>query len=437
MTDDQGWDTATLEAMPHLTRILANNPSITYANSFVPNSMCCPSRASTLTGDYSHTTGVFGNKGSWGGFGAFTPAPEGHSTSSVNDTTTIATGMHDAGYRTALIGKYLNGYPGGKHWNYVPPGWDRWFAVATGVYYDYYAATNGHQSALFGSDPKDYITRVLQHRANAFITIPSTQPFFLYYATTAPHSPSTPDPLDVGRFAPSGYIHSPNFGVVEDGAPDYIQALSWDAEATAKADGFYAKQLDAIYGVDRSIGKLWSALPDTTVVLFMSDNGLMTGSHRWRPKEVPYNEAIRIPIRIVGKNLATPLSTTGHDGRIVLNVDVLPTLERLAGFTSGHTIEGLDMLTSDRGRFVLEHWSGESGLVPTYCGVRSRHWMYVRYNAQEEPVSEGLYDEANDPYEMNNLAVTDPTNPKLDVMRDGAAALCRESGGLYPPDWPF
>src|SRR5512132_162849 len=68
MTDDQRWDTVTSQYMPHLARILSQNPSITYTNSFVPNSLCCPSRTSTLTGDYSHTTGVYGNGGQYGGF---------------------------------------------------------------------------------------------------------------------------------------------------------------------------------------------------------------------------------------------------------------------------------------------------------------------------------------------------------------------------------
>src|SRR5512132_919224 len=68
MTDDQRWDTVNAQYMPQLSSILANNPSVTFTNSFVPNTLCCPSRTSTLTGDYSHTTGVYGNGGQYGGF---------------------------------------------------------------------------------------------------------------------------------------------------------------------------------------------------------------------------------------------------------------------------------------------------------------------------------------------------------------------------------
>jgi N-acetylglucosamine-6-sulfatase len=437
MTDDQRWDIATPKYMPNLNRILTDNPSITYTNAFVPNSLCCPSRASTLTGDYSHTTGVFGNAGTWGGFPSFTPPPVGFSTGAVNDHTTLAVDMHNAGYRTGLIGKYLNQYPG-HHWSYEPPGWDEWFAVGTGVYYHYHAAHNGTISPLFGGAPQDYITHVLREHASAFIERPSAKPFFLYYSTTAPHAPAVPNPLDVGRFNINGYTQPPNFGKAEAGAPDYIKNLPWGAVATADINAFHVRQLDAIYGVDRSIGVLWSELPDNTVVLFMSDNGYEWGSHRWGGKQVSYNESLRIPMSIVGKNLATPLPTTGQDGRIVLNVDVLPTLEGLAGVTPGHIVEGLDMLTSARSEFVIEHWGDvqEGGLVPTYCGVRSADWMYVKYG-DGEPVAEGLYDEINGPYEMNNLAVTDPTDPELQTLRDLARGLCRQSGGLYPPDWPF
>jgi len=100
------------------------------------------------------------------------------------------------------------------------------------------------------------------------------------------------------------------------------------------------------------------------------------------------------------------------------------------------------MLTSARQNFVLEHWNGgHLRQPPTYCGIRSAKWMYVRYNKSEEPVKKGLYDETADPWEMNNLAVTDPTDPavaaELHTMRDRAASLCQVDAGIYPDDWPY
>jgi N-acetylglucosamine-6-sulfatase len=277
-------------------------------------------------------------------------------------------------------------------------------------------------------------------------------PFFLYYAPTAPHDPAIPDPRDVSRFDLQGYAQPPSYGRAEAGAPNFIRDLPWSSDKAERIASFHRHQLNSAYGVDRSIGQLWTALPDNTLVLFMSDNGYSWGEHRWASKMLPYNEDLRIPMMIVGKNLNHPLTagidpcpslyafTTSCDARIVLNVDVLPTLEAAAGVTTEHLVEGLDMLGSaTRSDFVLEHWN--NGDAPTYCGVRSAGWMYVRYNRFEEPVKEELYDESTDSFEMNNLAVTATNDPsvlaELQAMRDRAATLCSVDGGIYPNDWPY
>jgi N-acetylglucosamine-6-sulfatase len=100
LTDDQRWDT--LRWMPNVRRLLMDK-GVTFTNAFVPNSLCCPSRVTILTGQYSHTNGIWSNEWPNGGFKVF----RGH------DGSTIATWLHDAGYRTALIGKYLNEYKDG------------------------------------------------------------------------------------------------------------------------------------------------------------------------------------------------------------------------------------------------------------------------------------------------------------------------------------
>jgi N-acetylglucosamine-6-sulfatase len=440
MSDDQRWDTVNSTYMPNLTHLVVPK-GIVFSNAFVPNPLCCPSRTSTLTGDFSHTTGVFGNRNQFGGFNAFTPAPEGGSTSPVNDTTTIGTDFQAAGYRTGLVGKYLNGYPG-DHYGYVPPGWDSWFAVRTGAYYDYNAAINGRESPLYGSAPSDYATRVLLDRATRFIrsSVRQQQRFLLYFAPTAPHAPATPDPRDVDRFSVSGYQHPTSWGLVGPSDPQFIQNQAWDATRASGIDAFHEQQLESIYGVDRAIGRIWNALPDNTIVLFMSDNGYLWGEHRWLGKDVPYNESLRVPMILAGKNLSTGLHVGVHR-RIVLNVDVLPTLETLAGITPGHSVEGMNMVgPTTRTEFVTEHWDNSEG-TPTYCGIRSVRWMYVQYNSTEEPLHpEGLYDEKADRQELNNLAVTAPDDPavasELAQMRSDAATMCT-SGNIYPPDWPF
>jgi len=110
LTDDQRFDS--LWAMQQTRRFVVG-PGVKFQNGFVTDPLCCPSRASILTGAYPHTTGIYQNSPPDGGFADF------------NDTTTIATQLQAAGYRTDLVGKYFNGY---AKTTYVPPGWSRWTA---------------------------------------------------------------------------------------------------------------------------------------------------------------------------------------------------------------------------------------------------------------------------------------------------------------------
>jgi len=344
---------------------------------------------------------------------------------------TIATDLKAAGYRTALIGKYLNKYPLSADASYVPPGWDRWFSVPTGAYYNYLAASDGHER-WFGNEPRDYATRVLTDRAAAFIDDASTTgtPFFLYFALTAPHTPAIAYPKDIGRFDGyvDGYVHPASVGEADvTDRPAYIQDQVWNRRVQDGYDGLHARQLSAIYGVDRAVGRIWDALPNDTIVLYMSDNGYEWGEHRWEQKYVPYNESIRVPMIVATKGLGVP---SIDPSRIVLNVDIRATLDSYAGLfpkTKGHAWTDPSWSRED---FVLEHWNDGSIDVPTYCGVRSARWMYTRYATGEEE----LYDELADPLELTNLVPDGP--PSLATLRARAQVLCRQ-GTIYPPDWPF
>ena len=159
LTDDQRFDT--LWAMPTVRSELVAN-GIEFSNGYVSNPVCCPSRSSILTGQYSHSTGVYTNhpKQPYGGFPAF------------HDSSTVATWLHGAGYRTALLGKYLNGYGD----SYVPPGWDHWFVTWDGgAYFDYTANEDGVLRS-YGSDPQDYGTDVLIDQATGFIRSTERRP---------------------------------------------------------------------------------------------------------------------------------------------------------------------------------------------------------------------------------------------------------------------
>ena len=448
VTDDQRWDTVTPEFMPVVTSRLQTQ-GVTYTNSFVSNALCCPSRASTLTGTYSHTTGVYGNKPPFGGFASF------------EDRRTMATALTPE-YRTLFVGKYLNGYPE-RDWEYVPPGWDRWFSVRGGSFYNYYAADNGHRSGFHDADPADYSARVLTDEAVKYVrhTDPAT-PYFLFFAPVAPHASTNsvpsqrglpiPDPRDRDRFAgiepwrPASYG---NRDSVED-MPHYIREQGWNRTLRAKTDRFRRRQLESIYSNDREIGRLLDAAEtrdpglQNTVVIFTSDNGILWGEHRWHLKVVPYEESIRVPL-IIRYPGGAPV---GSDRRIAINVDLVPTLLEVAGYDPTTTVTGTDDYRSDgqpippegesllggapRRATVLEHW-GYNPTAPGYCGVRTiEGFMYVRYwdaprltyNGEDNGFQE-LYDVNADPLEQTNLAGDPDYDAEQAALRAETRDLCR------------
>jgi N-acetylglucosamine-6-sulfatase len=166
----------------------------------------------------------------------------------------------------------------------------------------------------------------------------------------------------------------------------------------------------------------------------VSDNGFLWGEHHWQGKIVPYGESVRVPMVLAYKGPAPgiPIGTT--DPRLTLNVDILPTLESLAGVTPipGHTVEGQNFLTQARTSFPIGMEAGAHGAVPTYCGVRSLASSYVRYATGEEE----LYDEIDDPFEMVNEVTNRDLAPELSALRSQAQTMCTR-GEYVPPDWPF
>jgi len=423
LTDDQRYDT--LWAMPTVQSELVAK-GIEFSNGYVSNPLCCPSRTTILTGRYSHSTLVYTNKPGqpYGGFPAF------------HDRWTIATALHGTGYRTAMFGKYLNGY----RTSYVPPGWDRWFATwDQGGFYRYSANSDGALSR-FGSNPADYGTDVLAQRATGFIR--STDPgrsLFLYFAPHAPHEPATPAPEDEAKFStlepwrPAGYDEAD----VSD-KPEYIQAEEpLSGAMSAKIDQFRLDQYRSLLAVDRAVSDIIDALAETgrlsnTMIVFMSDNGMLWGEHRWNKKVVPYEESVRVPFVVRADSL---LAAPRRDEHLVLNVDLAPTFAQLAGIAAPG-MEGRSLLSliasptaSWRSDFLLEHLKMDPGGVPTYCGVHSSRYVYVDYTTGEEE----LYDLVRDPNQLTNSANDPAYRDERRALRDRLVQLCHPR----PPGFSF
>ena len=387
LTDDQRFDT--LWAMPTVRSELVAN-GIRFTNGYVSNPVCCPSRSSILTGRYSHSTGVYTNHQNqrYGGFPAF------------RDGSNVATWLQGSGYRTALLGKYLNGYGS----RYIPPGWDRWFATwDDGAYFDYSANDDGVLRS-FGSGPEDYGTDVLGNEAATFIrSTDDGQPLFLYFAPHAAHGPATPAPRDARAFArleqwrPASYDETD----VSD-KPAHIRRRARISPSAAETIATFRRdQYRALRSVDRAVGQILEALADTgrlanTLIVFTSDNGMLWGEHRWNSKVVPYEESIHVPFVI---RFDAAIDGPRRDDRLVLNIDLAPTFAELADVRAPK-VEGrslVPLFSSLRGswrtHFLLEHYEETDEYVPSYCGVHSRRWVYVNYRTGEEE----LYDLVDDP----------------------------------------
>jgi arylsulfatase A-like enzyme len=410
LTDDQRWDT--LSAMPTVQSELVAK-GVTFSNAFVVNPLCCPSRASILSGRYSHSTKVYTN----GAFRLF------------DDSSTLATWLRRAGYRTGFFGKYLNSYAG----TYVPPGWRRWVAFSPSNVDNYFGYVLNVDGSLVprGGPPEDYSTDVLAAEAEAFIRDNAANPFFVLLAPYGPHNPATPAPRHedafpgLRRWRPASY-NEPD----ANDKPAWVRAREQlSPESRTALDGFRARQLRSLLSVDEAVARLLDVLTETgrledTLVIFMSDNGLLWGEHRLTGKQAPYEESIRVPLVVRFDRLATGTRT---ETRQALNVDLAPTVAALAGVAApgaeGRSLAPLlqNRSVAWRGEFLVESLrTGPNPDVPTYCAVRGRRYVYVAYGTREEE----LYDLAVDPGQLDNRAGDSALSSILSQFRRHLLRLC-------------
>lgn len=423
LTDDQRWDH--LDVMPAVQRSLVAH-GVNFTNSMVVNSWCCPSRSTILSGKYSHATGVYTIGGALGG-------------TAFNPDSTVATWLQDAGYRTGLVGKYLNEYAG----TVPPPGWSSWTAFKGPMIYKtsptafYYNYTLNEDGALhsYGSAPEDYSTDVLASRAQSFIRdTPVEQPLFLYFAPTAPHGPVTPAPRHVGTLMDMMFPKPANY--MEADVSDktaYVQGKRLKVESQATYDERERKQLRPLLAVDDAVNGIVTELEATgrlanTMIVYMSDNGLLQGEHRLYGKVAPYEESIRVPM-VIRYDRLTAVSRS--DRRLTLNMDLAPTFAALAGIEApGAEGESLLPLLQDingtapwRQDFLIEHVQGGTtdGAIPTFCALRNTRALFVKYQTGEEE----LYDLNNDPFQLRNIVRMPARAGQRSAMLNRLHALCK------------
>jgi len=423
LTDDQR--ITTMSRMPNVWSQVRRK-GVLYPNAMAPTSLCCPSRASLLTGLYAHHTGVYSNDLPDGGWQLFHDREM--------EKRTIAVALQAAGYRTGMFGKYLNGnFPAQVAAGYTPPGWDTMVTYTTAPdYYDY----SLNDGTTHGSGPSDLSSDVLAKHAVKFVrNSPTDKPLFVFYTPSTPHRPFTAAPRHRGSW--KGRIpsyHPPSVTGSVASKPPWIRKLPRVPQATIDDD--IRRQQESLMAVDEAVRDLVDALTDTgrmsnTMFVFMGDNGLMLGEHHLNAwKNLPYRMSTSVPLAI---RWDAHLKTNGLDRRLALNVDLATTIADAAGATM--QTDGLSLLRKrTRAGFPLEGatWHSFDSLPkhPAYCGWRTTNWMYTQYATGEQE----LFHYRSDPHEQHNLAGDPAHRERLRTMRRKARAACKP----VPPTftWP-
>ncbi len=414
LTDDQPYHT--VDYMPAVKNQLMKN-GVVFENGFVTTPLCCPSRVSILSGQYVHNHEVYTDRMPQGG------APK------YDDSECVAIWLQEAGYRTAYFGKYLNGYEDVEPYGAVPPGWDVWKAFlsknltadddvgSTQYYFDFSMSENG-VAVEYPRSKENYSADVVTNDALKFIRDERDAPFFMMVGYYNPHSPyiAAPRHKDTFRANTGDYwdwiqYRPPSFNEedIRD-KPDYIGTLS--PLSPDEVDTVHKQILRSLLSVDDGVASIMSALEKAgldknTIIMYLSDNGLTLGDHRFgASKNCPYEACVKVPFIVHAPGFYTPRV----DSHLVANIDLAPTIADWAGVSAPDTVDGLSMVpilenpsAEWREDILFEHWPTEEGvgsMIPEFYSIRTAEWKYTEYSTGEVE----LYDLVNDPYELENLA---------------------------------
>jgi N-acetylglucosamine-6-sulfatase len=462
MTDDQR--AGDVEEMP-LTQALLAESGTTFANSYVNFPLCCPARATFMTGQYAHNHGILDNTPPAGGYAKF---------DAEHGDDNLATWLQDAGYTNGYVGKFMPGY-GNPTPTSVPDGWDDWHAgLPEGQeVYGYSLYENG-AVVSYGNDADDFKQDVTTDKAVDFIeaSAPAGEPFFLGVGYTAPHrgipDPNPQPPTDCEDAAKPAPRHAtafdeepfptpPSFneGDVSDKPPSIRDLPALDATDVAKLAQRRECRLESLLSVDEGVEEIVGALQavgelDETLVIYTSDNGFFLGEHRIPGGKIRhYEESSRVPLIIRGPGV--PAGAT--EGTPAVNADWTATILDAANVAPGLPADGVSLLpiAADEVAELEREILIES---QEYSAIRTNRYVYVEHTSGEDAGHEELYDLQEDPYQEDSVHA-DPAYDEIEAsLRDRlselatcAGASCRrietapgpgpapvpEPGGATPP----
>ncbi len=445
LTDDQNLEQFNRRYMRRTRKLIAD-PGTEFSNFHVATPLCCPSRAAMLTGQYGHNNGVLSNV-------------PGYATLSEPENI-LPAWLQTVGYQTAEVGKWLNGYEKTVPVHEEPaPGWDKWHGLVGAHGYNRFKASQNGDKTLFRQYISDWIAKTSVGLIDQLSH--DDDPYYLQVNEFAPHveaeraiskgrcgGEAVPAPQDSRRFEDAGLPDSPsiNEADISDKPPFVAQKGPLTKEQLEELELRYECRLEALRSLDRTIGTIMHAIDDSgeaddTVVIFASDNGTFHGEHRLPGgKGLPYEEASHMPLAMLvpekyrGGNPVVP-----RIDEPTSNIDLVPTIVDLAGSPTcisedecrvmdGRSLVGL--LSGSRSgwpaqRPLLQELDlnvealkdVDRGISCKFQGVRDGQWNYVEHTVVPQPglgacveatppVVE-LYDTADDPFELDNLAATD------------------------------
>jgi N-acetylglucosamine-6-sulfatase len=442
MTDDQTLES--MRVMRHVNRLLAGRGT-TFTQAIVSFALCCPSRATFLTGQYAHNHRVLSNIAPYGGYGR------------LDHSTTLPVWLRRGGYHTVHVGKHLNGY-GLARPQEIPPGWSEWYGAVDPSTFRYFDFTMNENGTLVRYRKRtDYQTDVFARRASEVIRRrgPLRQPFFLYVGLVAPHSgaprelddpPSmktpAPAPRHRDRFLFEPFPASPSFNEVDIRDKPLAmrrRPMLQEFQVGALAEA-YQQQLESLLAVDEAVARVVTALGRSgdlhrTLIIFTSDNGYFHGQHRIPAGKVfPYEPAIRVPLVMRGPGV--PAAATVNE--LVANIDLAPTIADAANVRPLRIVDGRSLLPLLRGtrpvpRDILIEAPVSDVPRQVFTAVRTPRYLYGSYGSGDEE----LYDLHVDPYELTSLHA-DPTQAalvadlalRLERLETCAGPTCRD--GVLP-----
>lgn len=415
---------------PHLDSLARDGAHL--RNAFVTTALCSPSRATILTGRYAHNHRIVDNN---------TPIPAG--------TRFFPSLLQQAGYRTAFVGKWHMGHDADD----PQPGFDHW--VSFRGQGSYLPSKNGLNVNGKRAPQKGYITDELTDYALEWLDgTPRSQPYFLYLSHKAVHGDFIPAERHKGLFAKEKFVEPRTMaagGEYARNRPMWVrnQRNSWHGvefpyHTDLDVGEYYKRYAEALCAVDDSVGRVLDALRkrgelDSTLLVYMGDNGFAFGEHGLIDKRTAYEESMRVPMLARCPELFPGGRAVS---RMVANLDIMPTVLEAAGVGAPAGLDGRSFLPLLRGEqapwrdsLLYEYyWERNYPQTPTIHALRTERFKYIHCHGLWD--IDELYDLQADPLESNNLIFSPEHKNTVAEMNRRMFAALEETGGMSIPLYP-